>query len=214
MQIKLTIISLCFILLFTGCNEPNKFFLNRESLLTYSLSSIDAKGNIKDCGKLKVNIEPSWKMWFAFDQTMSYQYKDCETGDSLYEITGFFLDEHNFDLHPPRLGSLYFTEILPFPSVSIPISIGNSKTSELTVAKSTFNQLNGKKVNTSLEVTDTFRVNYRNKSELVYRLKGENTNLIKELGQFHCEYLVSPQIGFIEMKFRKPDGTMLKLVLD
>jgi hypothetical protein len=145
---------------------------------------------------------------------VTYTYGNCADRETYSESTGVEETDKNVFLHSPRLGMFAFTEVLPFPSISLPAELVTSAESELHVAKSSFKPAENKTIKQLLERTGTDTLSVGKNKYPCYLLEGKNTNYIAELGQYHCKYWFNEQLGFIRLYYTKPDGSAVDIYLE
>ena len=152
-----------------------------------------------------------------FNQTeIKYVYTDQinSSGDTLIETTGVIdsCDKEIF-LHPPRKAYMRFSEIPPFPQISLPPALRTKKETELSIVTG-YGELNGKVIKQVLIVTakEDININKKKYSDC-WVLEGENINYIDKLGNYKVRYWFNTKFGFVKMLYTKPDGSTVSLEL-
>ena len=214
------------LIIFTGlllfvqsCKSPsdNKLF-KLDKKWTYQVTDIDKNGNMNDSLTLNLTVINKWWYENIVSQTM-IEYDYVKNGKVVKETTTGVTDrieDFTTEIHPPRHLLLSFTEILPFPTCGNPGYMKFERNSKLDVQKYTQYKdgiLEGKIIEQYIKATDTTLYSFNNNQYRVWITEGENTNYIEELGQFKCRYLFNEELGFVNMQYYKPDGSIVELKL-
>lgn len=203
-----------------GCSSQEKnpiYYEGREFIFQVTISK---DSTILKTHKIKLKVTNGLyaKIIFEGKQTgVQWVYEtgvDSTTGKTMTETTGVIDDSTDVSLHPPRFGYMAFTEIPPFPDISLPPDTGSTSTITLYGIRG-HGDLDGKKIKKTFKVVGEtsltlFKKTYKN----VWVIKGENTNYLKELGQYKVTYWFDEKFGFIRMKYEKPNGEIVDMKLE
>src|SRR5690606_29947729 len=99
-------------------------------------------------------------------------------GNMIQETTGIIEDETGISIHQPRLGDLYFTAILPMPSVNFPLENKTESEIETKILKSSFREINGKTIKQAKRSLGIDTLLYKGKLINCYVFEAENLNYI------------------------------------
>ncbi len=206
------------------------------SILLLSISSCSKELNLLNGNKeFKYRVEGGSQTSFL---TLSYSdefgvinlasmfYDQVQINWKYEDLNGNIMDQktlgtdlpNSFAIHSPRNAEFPFTEVAPFPDITLPPSIGLVSDIDLTITKyPDFKDgfLEGKvlkqirKVVSKIDTT----INGKKYNECYYSL-GYNTNYTEELGTYTMESYFVEGIGFVLLKYTKPDKSVIKLILE
>ena len=207
-----TIVS--FLLLSCSTSQDNSIYV-RGSEFLYEVEISDGN-NILDTQSILLRVPSEGVSRFTYGQTgIQYLYITLSEsdGDTLTEVTGVVESSDKIYLHPPRKDFMAFAEIPPQPQISLPLKVGNYSETELKIAKG-WGELNGKKIKQSLKVAggDELKM-YGHSYDSLWLIEGKNISHLNELGQYSVTYWFDEKLGFIRMKYTKPDSTIVDLKL-
>lgn len=132
----------------------------------------------------------------------------------IQETTGIIEDETGISIHQPRLGDLYFTAILPMPSVNFPLENKTESEIETKILKSSFREINGKTIKQAKRSLGIDTLLYKGKLINCYVFEAENLNYITEIGKYSVRYWFNEKYGFVKYLYTKPDGTHIDIKLE
>ncbi|MCH3923389.1 MAG: hypothetical protein LKE30_00510 [Bacteroidales bacterium] len=205
---------LLFLIVFfaLSCSSTNPKVYKKGMSFDYDVIMTDSNGKQEDTCSITMTIDGGVTI-DRQQKKLKYYYSPCLDKNYYEETTGYIDDGKTISLHPPRLSYMSFTEIVPFPTFTLPIGVETSTKGTLTVKESTFKQLNGKEVEYEYnqEGVDTLLIN--NQKIVCYLVKGKNTNQIKEFGQYSCTYYFNERYGFVKWVYIKPNGEKVEMIL-
>ena len=144
--------------------------------------------------------------------TYAFTFDNC-SGQPLYATTSISESNGEVSIPSPELGNLAFTTLLPSPSVSSPLITGVSSDIKIDVYKSEYTPASGKRLTQNREIDGNKQFTFNGKTIDCSVIKGRNTNYLKELGQYQCEFLFNDTYGFVSFFYKKPDGETVKIDL-
>ncbi len=159
------------IIVFCGCSSYKHSIYKKVDSYLYEISFINENNDTTTTCSLTLSI--------LSDKRINYLYSQCDKRDYL-ETTTYNKSKNAIDLHPPRMGNLYFTGILPFPTYSYPIGCIVEATGEIIIKKSTFKQAKGKTITYEYRQDGEDSLIYNKEKLECFIIKGKNTNLLKE----------------------------------
>lgn len=184
-------------------------------VFTYGVYFYDNQENIKDSCQIDLIVgKTSLIRLLMPEQTpLRFMHKKCCGQESIKENTGLIDNNERVFIHPPRLGCMAFTALSPMPDVNLPYSTFTSTTGTLTVGKSNYEGLSGKRLKQKTENTGTTTFHFKDQEYEVYMTEGENTNHIDEFGVNKVTHYFNRKLGFVLMIYNRPDGTKVVLLL-
>mgnify|MGYP003530086358 FL=1 len=144
---------------------------------------------------------------------LRYDYEKCGNQPAYYEITSYIDNENYIELHPPRMGLLSFTAVLPFPNYHYPEGCVVSINGETYFEKTTFAPAKGKTISYKSEQKGEEIILCKGKEIECYTITGENTNHIEELGQYKVKYYFLSTLGFVRWEYFLPNNEKIILEL-
>ncbi|HXS35564.1 MAG TPA: hypothetical protein VN721_02600 [Flavipsychrobacter sp.] len=144
--------------------------------------------------------------------TFAYTYNNC-SDQALYTTTSISEDNDEVSIPSPELGNLAFTIVLPSPSVSFPLITGVSSDIKTNVYKSEFAPALGKMLMQNRVLAGDKQFTLNGKKLDCFVIKGSNTNYLKELGKYQCEFLFNNSYGFVSFVYKKPNGETVNIAL-
>jgi hypothetical protein len=144
---------------------------------------------------------------------LRYDYEKCGNQPAYYEITSYIDNENYIELHPPRMGLLSFTAVLPYPNYHYPEGCVVSINGETYFEKTTFAPAKGKTISYKSEQEGSETINHNGKEIKCYTITGENTNHIEELGQYRVKYFFNTTLGFVRWEYFLPNNEKIILQL-
>jgi hypothetical protein len=150
---------------------------------------------------------------FFGSAALRYDYEKCGNNPAYYEITSYIDNENYIELHPPRMGLLSFTAVLPYPNYHYPEGCVVSINGETYFEKTTFEPAKGKTISYKSEQKGSETLLYNGKEIECYTIKGENTNHIEELGQYRVKYFFNTTLGFVRWEYFLPNNEKIILQL-
>lgn len=192
------------VVIFCGCSSYKHSIYNKGDSYLYEVSFINENNDTTNACTLT--------MFILSDNKIKYLYSQCDKQDYL-EMTTYKEDKNSIDLHPPRMGSLSFTGILPFPTYSYPIGCIAEATGEVVIKKSSFKQANGKTITYEYRQDGEDSLNAVKKNLKCFIVKGKNTNYEKELGQYYVKYWFNTTYGFVKWEYILPNEKRVVLLL-
>jgi hypothetical protein len=203
--------AMVFSLLAAGCSSYKPVIFPFGKTYVYSVTFVNANGNVTS--QCKIRMTTSEKK-FHGQFGLQYDYDSC-AGQPMYtERTGYDEDAGHVELHPPRMGALAFTEVVPFPRYHLPVGCMVSAKGEIAVARSTFSKANGKTIAYTYEQEGDTAVVFRGEHIECHKVSGENTNHYDDIGHYRVEYWFHPDFGFVRWEYTLPDGGVVRLMLE
>lgn len=198
-------------LLLSGCSSQKPTVYQFGETYTFDVLFINEKGDTVDNCKIKMKIGKS-SPWGQYG--LRYDYDSCMGHPAYYEKTSFSDNEKGIELHPPRMGALAFTGILPYPSYSYPHGCIVSASGEIDIRKSTFKQASGKIVKYKYEQQGFDTIQFRGSAIECYIVHGENTSHHQDLGHYRAAYWFHPKYGFVRWEYTLSDNSIVILQLE
>ena len=204
--IILTLISITI----SACSSGRYSVYKPENTYSYQVIHINDKGDtINNCHLQMSTLKTS----FFGEAGLRYDYEKCGNNPAYYEITSYIDNENYVELHPPRMGMLSFTAILPFPNYHYPEGCVVSINGETYFEKTTFKPARNKTISYKSEQKGSETLLYNGKEIECYTIKGENTNHIEELGQYRVKYFFNTTLGFVRWEYTLPNNEKIILQL-
>ena len=178
----------------------------------YSCTFYSKEQKIIDSFTIAMKIQSNLTALLSQQIPIMYEYP--YDGKMIQETTGIIEDETGISIHQPRLGDLYFTAILPMPSVNFPLESKTKSEIETKILKSSFHQINGKTIKQAKRSLGVDSLNY--KSELIkcYVFEAENLNYIPEIGRYKMRYWFNEKYGFVRYLYTTPEGNVIDIKLE
>ncbi len=206
---KAIIITLITIII-SACSSSRYSVYKPESKYCYQVIHINDKGDtLSNCSLQMSTLKNS----FFGEAGLRYDYEKCGNQPAYYEITSYIDNENYVELHPPRMGMLSFTAILPFPNYHYPEGCITSLSGETYFKKTTFAPAKGKTISYKSEQEGSETINHNGKEIKCYTITGENTNHIEELGQYRVKYFFNTTLGFVRWEYTLPNNEKIILQL-
>ena len=112
---KKTIIITLISIVISACSSSRYNVYKPENKYSYQVIQINEKGDtINNCSLQMSTLKNS----FFGEAGLRYDYEKCGNNPAYYEITSYIDNENYVELHPPRMGLLSFTAVLPYPNLS------------------------------------------------------------------------------------------------
>lgn len=205
---KAIIITLISIVI-SACSSSRYSVYKPENKYSYQVIQINDKGDtINNCSLQMSTLKNS-----VFGGTgLRYDYK-CGNNSTYYEITSYIDNEDCVELHPPRMGMLSFTAVLPYPNYHYPEGCVVSINGETYFEKTTFKPARNKTISYKSEQKGSETLLYNGKEIKCYTITGENTNHIEELGQYRVKYFFNTTLGFVRWEYSLPNNEKIILQL-
>lgn len=196
---------LCFpLLFFCGCSSYKHSIYKKGDSYLYEVSFINENNDTTTTCSLTLSV--------LSDNRINYRYSQCDKQDFL-ESTTYNENKNAIELHPPRMGNLSFTGILPFPTYSYPVGSIAEANGEIIIIKSTFKQANGKTITYEYRQNGEDSLIYNKEKLECFIVKGKNTNYQKELGQYYVKYWFNSIYGFVKWEYVLPNDKRVILLL-
>lgn len=193
-----------------GCASSRHTIYKQDNVYSYEVFVINADADtIANCS---LQMKMQGKSVFG-KSTLRYDYGKCQNQPAYYEITSYEDNENHIDLHPPRMGLLSFTSILPYPTYHYPLGCVASIKGETYFEKSTFTSATGKTISYKSEQQGEETLHHNGKEIKCYLVNGENTSHIEELGQYKVKYYFNPDLGFVKWEYTLPNKERIILEL-
>lgn len=207
---KKAIILTLITIIISACSSSRYSVYKPESKYCYQVIHINDKGDtISNC-----HLQMSMLKNSVFGGTgLRYDYEKCGNNPAYYEITSYIDNENCVELHPPRMGMLSFTAVLPYPNYHYPEGCVVSINGETYFEKTTFAPAKGKTISYKSEQESSETLLYNGKEIECYTIKGENTSHIEELGQYKVKYYFHPTLGFVRWEYSLPSNEKIILEL-
>lgn len=204
--IILTLISIVI----SACSSSRYSVYKPETSYPYQIIHINDKGDtLSNCSLQMSTLKNS----FFGEAGLRYDYEKCGNNPAYYEITSYIDNENYVELHPPRMGLLSFTAILPYPNYHYPEGCVVSINGETYFEKTTFAPAKGKTISYKSEQKGSETINHNGKEIKCYTITGENTNHIEELGQYRVKYFFNTTLGFVRWEYFLPNNEKIILQL-
>ena len=207
---KKAIILTLITIIISACSSSRYSVYKPENKYSYQVIQINEKGDtINNCHLQMSTLKNS-----VFGGTgLRYDYEKCGNNPAYYEITSYIDNENYVELHPPRMGMLSFTAILPFPNYHYPKGCVVSINGETYFEKTTFEPAKNKTISYKSEQKGSETINHNGKEIAGYTIKGENTSHIEELGQYRVKYFFNTTLGFVRWEYFLPNNEKIILQL-
>lgn len=207
---KKTIIITLISIVISACSSSRYSVYKPETSYSYQVIHINDKGDtLSNCSLQMSTLKNS----FFGEAGLRYDYEKCGNNPAYYEITSYIDNENYIELHPPRMGLLSFTAILPFPNYHYPEGCVVSINGETYFEKTTFAPAKGKTISYKSEQEGSETINHNGKEIKCYTITGENTNHIEELGQYRVKYFFNTTLGFVRWEYTLPNKDQVILEL-
>ena len=207
---KKTIIITLISIVISACSSSRYSVYKPETSYSYQVIHINDKGDTLSNCSLQMSM---LKTSFFGEAGLRYDYEKCGNQPAYYEITSYIDNENYVELHPPRMGMLSFTAILPFPNYHYPEGCVVSINGETYFEKTTFAPAKGKTISYKSEQEGSETLLYNGKEIECYTITGENTNHIEELGQYRVKYYFNTTLGFVRWEYTLPNNEKIILEL-
>lgn len=207
---KKTIIITLISIVISACSSSRYSVYKPETSYSYQVIHINDKGDtLSNCSLQMSTLKNS----FFGEAGLRYDYEKCGNNPAYYEITSYIDNENYVELHPPRMGMLSFTAILPFPNYHYPEGCVVSINGETYFEKTTFEPTKNKTISYKSEQKGSETLLYNGKEIECYTITGENTNHIEELGQYRVKYYFHSSLGFVRWEYFLPNNEKIILQL-
>ena len=204
--IILTLISITI----SACSSGRYSVYKPENKYSYQVIQINDKGDtINNCHLQMSTLKTS----FFGEAGLRYDYEKCGNNPAYYEITSYIDNENYVELHPPRMGMLSFTAVLPYPNYHYPEGCVVSINGETYFEKTTFKPARNKTISYKSEQEGSETLLYNGKEIECYTITGENTSHIEELGQYRVKYFFNTTLGFVRWEYTLPNNEKIILQL-
>ena len=197
-------------LLFVGCSsyEPVVYPFGK----TYTYSVTIAEGCVVPDTTFEIKMTTSKEKYHG-QFGLKYEYFTLDGTPIYVEQTGYTEDKDRVELHPPRMGVMAFTEVVPFPTYTLPAGCYVSAKGSIVVKKSTFTVANGKTIEYAYDQGGIDTLNHYGEQIECFTVTGENTNHLDDIGHYRVTYWFHPQYGFVLWKYELPDGKCVWMTL-
>ena len=207
---KKTIIITLISIVISACSSSRYSVYKPENKYSYQVIHINDKGDtLSNCSLQMSTLKNS----FFGEAGLRYDYEKCGNNPAYYEITSYIDNENYVELHPPRMGMLSFTAILPFPNYHYPKGCVVSINGETYFEKTTFAPAKNKTIFYKSEQKGEEIILCKGKEIECYTITGENTNHIEELGQYKVKYYFNTTLGFVRWEYTLPNNEKIILEL-
>ena len=207
---KKAIILTLITIIISACSSSRYSVYKPETSYSYQVIHINDKGDtLSNCSLQMSTLKNS----FFGEAGLRYDYEKCGNNPAYYEITSYIDNENYVELHPPRMGMLSFTAILPYPNYHYPEGCVVSINGETYFEKTTFAPAKGKTISYKSEQEGSETINHNGKEIKCYTITGENTNHIEELGQYRVKYFFNTTLGFVRWEYTLPNNEKIILQL-
>lgn len=194
----------------SACSSSRYSVYKPENKYSYQVIQINDKGDtINNCSLQMSTLKTS----FFGSAGLRYDYEKCGNNPAYYEITSYIDNENYVELHPPRMGMLSFTAVLPYPNYRYPEGCVVSINGETYFEKTTFKPARNKTISYKSEQKGSETINHNGKEIECYTIKGENTSHIEELGQYRVKYFFNTTLGFVRWEYSLPSNEKIILEL-
>lgn len=207
---KKAIILTLITIIISACSSSRYNVYKPETSYSYQVIHINDKSDtVNNCSLQMSTLKNS-----VFGGTgLRYDYEKCGNQPAYYEITSYIDNENYIELHPPRMGLLSFTAVLPYPNYHYPEGCVVSINGETYFEKTTFALAKGKTISYKSEQKGSETINHNGKEIKCYTITGENTNHIEELGQYRVKYFFNTTLGFVRWEYTLPNNEKIILQL-
>ena len=207
---KKAIILTLITIIISACSSSRYSVYKPETSYSYQVIHINDKGDtLSNCSLQMSTLKNS----FFGEAGLRYDYEKCGNNPAYYEITSYIDNENYIELHPPRMGMLSFTAVLPYPNYHYPEGCVVSINGETYFEKTTFKPARNKTIFYKSEQKDSETINHNGKEIECYTITGENTNHIEELGQYKVKYFFNTTLGFVRWEYFLPNNEKIILQL-
>lgn len=207
---KKAIILTLITIIISACSSGRYSVYKPENKYSYQVIQINDKSDtVNNCSLQMSTLKNS----FFGEAGLRYDYEKCGNNPAYYEITSYIDNEDCIELHPPRMGLLSFTAVLPFPNYHYPEGCVVSINGETYFEKTTFAPAKGKTISYKSEQEGSETLLYNGKEIECYTITGENTNHIEELGQYRVKYFFNTTLGFVRWEYFLPNNEKIILQL-
>ncbi len=207
---KKTIIITLISIVIPACSSSRYSVYKPETSYSYQVIQINEKGDtLSNCSLQMSTLKNS----FFGEAGLRYDYEKCGNNPAYYEITSYIDNENYVELHPPRMGMLSFTAVLPYPNYHYPEGCVVSINGETYFEKTTFAPAKGKTISYKSEQEGEEIILCKGKEIKCYLVNGENTSHIEELGQYKVKYYFNPDLGFVKWEYTLPNKEQVILEL-
>lgn len=207
---KKTIIITLISIVISACSSSRYSVYKPETSYPYQVIHINDKGDtLSNCSLQMSTLKNS----FFGEVGLRYDYEKCGNNPAYYEITSYIDNENYIELHPPRMGLLSFTAVLPYPNYHYPEDCVVSINGETYFEKTTFEPAKNKTISYKSEQKGSETINHNGKEIKCYTITGENTNHIEELGQYRVKYFFNTTLGFVRWEYTLPNNEKIILEL-
>lgn len=207
---KKAIILTLITIIISACSSSRYSVYKPETSYPYQVIHInDKEDTINNCHLQMSTLKNS----FLGEAGLRYDYEKCGNNPAYYEITSYIDNENYIELHPPRMGMLSFTAVLPYPNYHYPEGCVVSINGETYFEKTTFAPAKGKTISYKSEQEGSETLLYNGEEIKCYTIKGENTNHIEELGQYRVKYFFNTTLGFVRWEYTLPNNEKIILQL-
>ena len=207
---KKAIILTLITIIISACSSSRYSVYKPETSYSYQVIHINDKGDtLSNCSLQMSTLKNS----FFGEAGLRYDYEKCGNNPAYYEITSYIDNENYIELHPPRMGMLSFTAVLPYPNYHYPEGCVVSINGETYFEKTTFKPARNKTIFYKSEQKDSETINHNGKEIECYTITGENTNHIEELGQYKVKYFFNTTLGFVRWEYTLPNNEKIILQL-
>lgn len=207
---KKAIILTLITIIISACSSSRYNVYKPKNKYSYQVIQINEKGDtLSNCSLQMSTLKNS----FFGEAGLRYDYEKCGNNPVYYEITSYIDNENYVELHPPRMGMLSFTAILPFPNYHYPEGCVVSLNGETYFEKTTFAPAKNKTISYKSEQEGSETINHNGKEIKCYTITGENTNHIEELGQYKVKYFFNTTLGFVRWEYTLPNNEKIILQL-
>lgn len=207
---KKAIILTLITIIISACSSSRYSVYKPETSYSYQLIHINDEGDTINNCHLQMSM---LKTSFFGEAGLRYDYEKCGNQPAYYEITSYIDNENYIELHPPRMGLLSFTAVLPYPNYHYPEGCVVSINGETYFEKTTFVPAKGKTISYKSEQEGEETINHNGKEIKCYTITGENTNHIEELGQYRVKYFFNTTLGFVRWEYTLPNNEKIILQL-
>ena len=207
---KKAIILTLITIIISACSSSRYSVYKPENKYSYQVIHINDNGDtVNNCSLQMSTLKNS-----VFGGTgLRYDYEKCGNNPAYYEITSYIDNENYVELHPPRMGLLSFTAVLPYPNYRYPEGCVVSINGETYFEKTTFKPARNKTISYKSEQKGSETLLYNGKEIKCYTITGENTNYIEELGQYKVKYFFNTTLGFVRWEYFLPNKEKIILQL-
>lgn len=207
---KKAIILALITIIISACSSGRYSVYKPENKYSYQVIQINDKSDtVNNCSLQMSTLKNS----FFGEAGLRYDYEKCGNNPAYYEITSYIDNEDYVELHPPRMGLLSFTTVLPYPNYHYPEGCVVSINGETYFEKTTFAPAKGKTISYKSEQEGEEIINHNGKEIKCYLITGENTNHIEELGQYRVKYFFNTTLGFVRWEYTLPNNEKIILQL-